>query len=123
MQQEKIVTTTLDNSRITKIFEEGDVTIGNPTKDKVFVLDLDETAKYIGGDIKDGVGTYGTLYARSKDVRETWWVRAPLLERNVTFLISKPLAKHQSYLDERFATYEAGGVKPAIWVDINSFSN
>lgn len=121
-EQTKIVTTTIDNSRITKIFEEGDVAIGNPTNDKVFILDLEETQKYIDEDVKNGIGACGTLYSRSKNPYEEWWARSPLLERNVSFLITRPQVQHQSYIDQRFSTHEAG-VKPAIWVDINAFSN
>jgi len=111
---------------------------GNNTKDKVFLLSIEEVVKYFGdsGDLaarkgwywekgkdelKDEKGYYindqynGRRVAKFNGSGSWWWLRSPGINQNYAALVDDDGIVN---LIGRFVTRGAGGVRPALWLNL-----
>jgi len=92
---------------------------GRNTKDRVFLLSLDEAGNYLSS---DGVHkAFPTAYAKLRGAQATeigtgwWWLRSPGSQSNLATLVSFT----GFVIDYGFRVdNEGGGVRPALWLSL-----
>ena len=115
--RDAIVTTNNSNPSNSKFRTYG----GNDTRDKVFLLSIDEANKYFETGIYRAAS--GTEYAKSTrlyvadDGNSWWWLRSP--GRNVTYAAN--VRDYGSVYAGGHYVYDVTyGIRPACWVDISN---
>ena len=116
-QQEQIMETEVKNSGNKEL----DIYGGNDTYDRVFLLSIEEVAKYTGSDRERKA--IATKYAQEQDVwineedeSADWWLRSPgnNTSRAACVYFSGGVDEYGD-----FAFYHFVGVRPALWVKLN----
>ena len=101
---------------------EFDTSGGRDTKDRVFLLSLEETNKYFGDEIDGNARCYPTNYAVERDagVNEYtaagwWWLRSPGIDNYYASFVTES----GNYYATGFPAYYRGGcVRPALWIEV-----
>jgi hypothetical protein len=113
---------------------------GNSTKDKVFLLSIEEVIKYFGdsGDLanrkgwywnwedsqdelRDGKGYYindqhnSGRVAKSNNIGYWWWLRSPGYHQYDAAGVNDD---GSIFLNGYHADYPSGGVRPALWLNL-----
>ena len=110
-EKNKIVTTNVVNSNNPEYGTPG----GNNTKDKIFLLSIDEAKKYFSSD--DGRKCEATAYARANGADQgSWWLRSPGKLGMTVMTIDKngSFTKHAATA----VNFSHAGVRPALWVTL-----
>lgn len=110
-EKNKIVTTNVVNSNNPEYGTPG----GNNTKDKIFLLSIDEAKKYFSSD--DGRKCEATAYARANGADQgSWWLRSPGKLGMTVMTIDKngSFTKHAATAVD----FSHAGVRPALWVTL-----
>ena len=102
-EKDKILTTDVINSDSA----EYDTSGGNDTKDKVFLLSLDEVEQYFSSD-DERVAKY------SGEVN-WWWLRSPGFSEVYAAYVE---LDGDVYSDGDLVINDLGGIRPAIWVNL-----
>ncbi len=95
---------------------------GNATKDKVFLLSMNEGTKYLSG--KPYLKCYPTKYAIANGCNKDdktgecwWWFRTPGINTKRAVFYS---VNSRKIYDRGYGVHQKGGaVRPAIWIDLS----
>ena len=95
---------------------------GNATKDKVFLLSMNEGTKYLKG--KSYLKCYPTKYAVANGCNKDdktgecwWWFRTPGINTKRAVFYS---VNSRKIYDRGYGVHQKGGaVRPAIWIDLS----
>ena len=129
-EKEKIITTQLSNPDNPKYGTEG----GNDTKDKVFLLSIEEAEKYFS--VKDEGACVPSTYAKEQGAYTAsnnngwWWLRSPGTHQHYAARVAaNGVVQENGYVAEDkgtkytdgYAYNGAGGmVRPSMWIDISA---
>lgn len=117
-EQKAVMATTLQNDNNSRFGTRG----GSDTKDKVFLLSLDEVGRYLGGNLERLCML--TRYAKARGAYQNndtgagwWWLRSPGDEQARAASVSS-----KSPVDAvgNGVNVKGGLVRPAIWVNIDA---
>jgi len=105
-----------------------DITGGNDTTDKVFLLNLEEVVKYFGdsGKLQDRPKNRHWIYddynservvveAEDKDTALWWWLRSP---GYYNYRAAFVYADGRINVGGNFVSYDGGGIRPALWLNL-----
>ena len=98
---------------------------GNATTDKVFLLSYNEVEKYFG-DFNAQKCTF-TAYAKEQRTAagkggvDEWWLRSLTGPYYAAFAHASSGAL--AYFSNDYVTSDGGGVRPALWIDLDSMKN
>ena len=130
-EQAAILTTSVDNSK-NQGYSKWSTNDGNNTQDKVFLLSYAEANKYFGVTCDNSSNTksrvaptayaiaQGThVYSSNKTADGTaagwWWLRSPGYYQDYAAYVSTVGSLNYNYVN-----YDAGSVRPALWVNIEA---
>lgn len=94
---------------------------GNDTRDKVFLLSIDEANEYFETD--EVRAASGTKYAKSTrpgvadDGNSSWWLRSPGYEDGNAAIVNY---NGSVYTSGHIVSNDIDGIRPACWVDISN---
>ena len=96
-----------------------DIDPGNATRDKVFLLGVDEIEKYFNSYTACKPTAYAVANgaANSFETNCLWWLRTPGEDR-----FSAVIVEHDGTFFERGEYIDVGGiaVRPAMWIDLGA---
>ena len=91
---------------------------GNNTKDKVFLLSINETIKYFSNDVERQCAP--TAYAQAQGCNVDngfcwWWLRSPGSNLNHDAIVRNDGSVG---IDGYYVTYDDNAVRPAMWIEL-----
>ena len=118
MEQEKILTTAVDNSKA-QGNRSWNTDGGNNTQDKVFLLSYGEAWKYFYNDVlrqcqpTEYAVSHGAFKGNNSNCN--WWLRSSGSDQNYAAVI-----RIDGSCNHSFVSNGSTAVRPAIWVDLSS---
>ncbi len=115
-ERKMIVLSEIENPK-NKIYGKAD---GNKTKDRIFLLSIDEAEKFFGSDEerKSGAMDFAIQNGTKADSEGNciWWLRTPGIDSKRFSVISNAgyIYEIGSYID-----FDDRGIRPAMWIDLS----
>lgn len=117
-QKDSILTTIVDNGRISMGDAWSDLLTSQNTNDKVFLLSHREVINYYSN--AELRVSNGTDYARAQGLKNnSWWLRSPY-GSDASYAVYSQLVSNYGVLDHNYVSYTDIGVRPVIWISIGS---
>ena len=98
------------------------ITPGNPTKDKVFLLSIQELMEYLPNE--NDMNCIATTYAENNRgyVAENgyclWWLRSPAFSQRHAVCVD-PDFGFNSTVEGKLVWYEPVAIRPSLWIDLS----
>lgn len=117
-EQERIAEITVENSNNSEYRTKG----GKNTKDKLFLLSIEEAEKYFTSDearacIPTTYAVANGVYRYYRDTNCDWWLRTPGSSQNYAACV---LCDGGVHTGGNYVAEDDGAVRPALWVDIEA---
>lgn len=119
-ERNSILTTTLENPGYTNGSGQY-IKGGNDTRDKIFLLSMDEVKEYFSNNKSRKAGYTSYAASQGANVYDQyggpcyWWLRSPGLTQNRAACVD---INGYPYRDGSYVNYIYAAVRPAMWVDI-----
>ena len=104
-EKKKMLVTQLENNDNAKHGING----GNETKDRIFLLSIDEVEKYMGSNAHTNV-------VSARIISRDWFLRSPGYKSNYAAIVD--IRELYGRIDDRRVDSDIGNIRPALWINL-----